>query len=573
MSRGSLVSDHRYVEDLYLPEDYVAAFSTKAQGNAFSTSKARMNYDHSDFFVTAGTSYGDNVLLQKQFQGQQIPGFVKLNTRMFSLNPKLHLGIPIYGNMKFSNLIIEERNNGQTSTLGAADESLGNGTWQSANLALVSPIVREGVMRVDYFSDLEMRRIQHDGLDKASSTIESWRSGLTLNLPIDGMGPFPKFLQSGGDQTKYLHHIMNWSLTYSARPYVTRRGPYGEEDSNGTSMYYFASDRDFLVSDGRDVSAEDTMLPHQRLTLSTSHRWKTFDRGWKVMAAQIPEEEKQKMKFENLHDQAKRELLYSLDRKVDGSDKAFKKGEDGKVDWYINRYQLTDTNAIEPVSFGASMTFDYEQERRRQKQIDLNNELEALAATSTETDAAELRSQVVPYYSLPESWSGPNINLGINWAGYYLNTRVSYNIYKRSSASTQFNLSLPSFWSTSLSFAYVFEKSPELQIDTGDLLFKRTKTSSVSIGTGLIPLVSTGISLVSRQTEGSEDQYGTSINLSYTDKSGCWGLRFVREKDLNQDEANANYIFQLSVIFLGNSRSGDLSPGLEREIPRFTIKN
>ena len=258
-------------------------------------------------------------------------------------------------------------------------------------------------------------------------------------------------------------------------------------------------------------------------------------------------------------------------RNEEYNDNMTEEDESGKVDWYVNRYKLIDSDALEPVSFSASMTFDYEQERLRQDQLETNKELESQAANSSDPDP--ILAQVVPYYSLPESWSGPHFGLGFNWGGYYLNTRVSYNIYKRASTSTSLSLSLPPFWSSRVNFNYVFEKSPELQADTGDLLFRRTKTSTMSLSTGLIPLVSTGITLVGKQTEGSEDQYGTSLNISYIDRSGCWGLRFVREKDLNQLEENANYIIQLSVIFLGNSRASDISPSLERELPRFTFTN
>ncbi|SMF22189.1 hypothetical protein SAMN06296036_107170 [Pseudobacteriovorax antillogorgiicola] len=570
VSRGSLVSDHRYVEDLYLPEDYVAAFSTRAQANAFSTAKARLNYNHSDFFLGLGTSYGDNVLLENQFKGFQIPAHFKLNTRLFSINPQQYLGIPIYVDLEAESFLIDD-NQGSLTNQDRDLETLGNGTWQRANLGLISPIVREGIVRVDHFSDLELRRITHEGLEQDSSTIESWRSGLTVNLPIDGMGPLPSIFQNDDEQTKYLHHIMNWSMTYSARPVVTRRGLYGSEDTNGTPLVYFASDRDFLTTDGRDVSSEDTMIPHQRVTLATTHRWKTFDRGWQVIPGKIPEVEENKEKIESLHEQAKRELLFSLDRRIGKDERIFKENDDGSIDWYINRYKLQDSNSIEPVNFSASMTFDFEQERLRQDQIQENKDLEQQASVASDELAEELRAQKVPYYSLPESWSGPYFSLGLNWAGYNLTTSVNYNIYKRTSTSTRFDLSLPPFWKTSLGLSYIFEKSPELEPTTGDLLFKQTKTTTMGISTGLIPYISTGINLVQRQVEGNDSQYGTSVNLSYTDDSGCWGLRFVREKDLNVDEANANYILQLSVIFLGNSRSGDLSPALEREIPRFTF--
>ena len=35
---------------------------------------------------------------------------------------------------------------------------------------------------------------------------------------------------------------------------------------------------------------------------------------------------------------------------------------------------------------------------------------------------------------------------------------------------------------------------------------------------------------------------------------------------MNQNEENANYIVQLAVIFLGNRRNADVSPGLKRQL-------
>jgi lipopolysaccharide export system protein LptA len=579
VSDGTFVSDHRYVEDLYLPEDYVAAFSTRAQANAFTTAKGRLTYDGSNQFVGVGSYFGDNVLLNDQFKGQQLPLTFNYQTRKYALDPNGWLPVPLYASASAESYVIREQTGSQNPTKDNLI-SLGDGQWQRAAVDLISPLVRESVVRVDYFADADARQISHDGLSEAQSSIRSWRTGLTVNLPIDGMGALPPVMQATDYRsdpavgTRYLHHIMNWALTYSARPVVIRRGPYGLEDRNGAALYYFASDRDFLTSsDTRDVTNEDTMVPHQRITFSTQHRWKTFKRYWNVQYGEREEREELKEKIHNLHEQARRELLFSLDRQVSGYNEMFSENpETSDVMWHINRYQLTDADHYEPINLSASLTFDLEQEKRRQDQIEQNQKLEAQAEQVSGERAEQLRSQIVPYPNLPESWFGPYLNLGLNWGGYRLNSRLVYNVYKKASTSVIFDLDLPPFYGTSVGFGYVFEKSPGLDPDTNDLIFRRTRTQSLGLSTNLIPMVSTGINLVQKEVEGQDRrQYGTSINLAYTDPSGCWGVRFVREKDLNQNEENANYILQLSIIFLGNRRSGDLSPALEREIPRFTF--
>lgn len=568
-TKGTLVSDHRYVEDLYLPEDYTTAFALQNQANAYSTAKARLNYDEPDYFLGLGSSYGDSVVSDERFQGLQIAGKLNMETRMFSLNPKKYFDVPIYGNIELNQYIFQEN--------GTSDDEvrLGPGQWRQVKGSLISPIIREGIVRLDHFSEAELRQIYHPLLaDDETSTIQSWRTGFSLNLPIDGMGRFPDFLQRDDEAAveRYLHHIMDWSLTYSIRPSVVRRGAYGSQNENGASLVYFATDREVLVTDGRDVTAEDTMIPHQRITFATSHRWQTFDRSWKLAVGKISDDERVAEAIEDLHAKARRELLYSLDQPITGDKEIFSQNTAGNVDWYINRYQLLDQNHYEPISFSVSTTFDIEREQLRKEKIAENKQLaEQAAQAASPEEAEEIRSQIVNYYDLPESWSGPYFNLNLNWSGYRLSSSATYNIYKRTSTALFYDLTLPSFWKSKIGIRYLYEKSPVPDSETGSLAFKKTKTSYLNLSTGLIPAISTGISLIQREEENEDKQYATSFNLSYTDVSRCWGVRFVREKDLNRGEEDANYLLQLSVLFFGNNRAWDVSPALEREIPRFTF--
>jgi hypothetical protein len=155
--------------------------------------------------------------------------------------------------------------------------------------------------------------------------------------------------------------------------------------------------------------------------------------------------------------------------------------------------------------------------------------------------------------------------MAVNWRGVSLSTTSTYNIYKNANTSLSFGLSLPSVLSTSLAMSYILEKNAELDRTEDKVFFKKIKTTNAGLSSTLIPYISVGANLIRRQVEEEKYQYGTSYQIAYDSLTGCWGLRFVREKDLNQNEENANYVMQLAIIFLGNRRNADVSPGIKRQ--------
>ncbi|HYX33122.1 MAG TPA: putative LPS assembly protein LptD [Oligoflexus sp.] len=578
VSAGKVTSDHRYIEDLYLPEDIVTAFATQANANAFSTAKARMDFDGRDFYLGIGGSVGDNAWSTERYAGQQMPAYFNVQTRLFRLLPAQWLNIPIYAEVQAKTISIDQFDSSTpsltptvTPTPTTVEPRLGDGTWQRMAMLLTTPLTTESIVRVDQFTEGELRVISHRSLPEKSSTIRSWRTGFALNLPIDGTGPLPAWIRKpeDGKGQSYVKHIMNWGLSLSMRPSVVRDGPYGElVDTNNAPLVYFPSDRKVFYAEDRDVRDEDMMIPHQRITLSTSHRWQVFDRVLETVPGQLPPNEEAEIKGNllDMQKQALRELLSVKDQPVTSSTSMFRDKPDGGVDWLINRYRSSDINASEPVNFSVSMSFDYQQEKLRQEQIQRNEELEEQAVAAADpTTAEQLRVSKVNYYNLPESWLGPYSSLMVNWRGVSLTTTSTYNIYKNANTSLSFGLGLPTFWSTSLAMNYVLEKNAELDLAQDKVFFKRIKTTNAGLSSGIIPYITLGANLIQRQVENEKSQYGTSYQIGYDSLSGCWGLRFVREKDLNQVEENANYIVQLAVIFLGNRRNADVSPGLKRQ--------
>jgi len=576
VSAGKVTSDHRYIEDLYLPEDIVTAFANQANANAFSTAKTRVDFDGRDFYLGIGGSVADSAWSTERYTGQQMPAYFNLQTRLFRLLPAQWVQVPIYAEVQAKTISIDQfesskRNVNPALAPVTTEPRLGDGNWQRIAMLLTTPLTSDGIIRVDQFTEGELRVISHRALPEQSSTIRSWRTGFALNLPIDGIGPLPSWIRKpeGAEGQSYVKHLMNWGLSLSMRPSVVRDGPYGElVDSNKAPLVYFPSDRKVFYAEDRDVRDEDMMIPHQRVTISTSHRWQVFDRVLETVPGQLPPDEEDELQT-NLRDmqrQALRELMSVKDQPATNASSMFRDRPDGGVDWLINRYRSSDVNASEPVSFNISMSFDYQQEKLRQEQIKRNNELEEQAVLAADPAAADgLRADKVNYFSLPESWLGPYSSLVVNWRGVSLSTTSTYNIYKNANTSLSFGLGLPSVLSTTLGMNYILEKNAELDLAQDKIFFKKIKTTNVGLSSSLIPYISVGANLIRRQVEEDRIQYGTSYQIAYDSLSGCWGLRFVREKDLNQNEENANYIVQLAVIFLGNRRNTDVSPGIKRE--------
>ncbi len=572
ISKGKMLSDHRYLEDLYLPENMVTAFASQSNATAYTRAGFQANFDGKDFYLGLGSRFADPMLSPDRYSGQQVPLDFRLQTRYFRLLPAAWLPVPVYAELQARSQSIREMEGAQAGSTRLLDATLGDGLWQRYALQVVTPLSREGIFKIDHFAEAELRTIQSKLYEGERSTLRSWRTGVGLQLPIDGTGLLPEWLQdsdSSATGPTYVQHKMNWGLSLSTRPVVIRDGPYGEfRDKNGAPLVYFPSERKTFYAEDRDVPDESVMVTHQRLTLSSSHRWQLFERSWQAIEpTAAPASEASKAALGDMQDRALQDLLAVKDRKLSQLKEVFQERPDGSVDWLIPRYQLVDNNRREPLSLDVQMSFDYQQEKLRQQQIHENANLAAQADSSPDPVAAKaLRVQQVNYYSLPESWLGPFVTLGTNWQGFRLNGQVTYNLYKKTSTSLSFELGLPAFYQTQFGARYVLEKSPELDINTDTLLFKKTRTTTMGLTSSIIPLITLGANLIQKRVEQSPAVYGSSYQIGYDDRSGCWGLRFLREKDLNQLEEDANYILQLAVIFLGNRRAGDISPAIEREL-------
>ena len=598
-SEGQLRSDHRYVEDLRLTDDFLSAFSPAQYANSFNTVRHKVAYEGTDFYAGLTSSYGDDVLIpDDRFAGMQIPGRIDIASRYVSLNYKDISPIPLYGNLEFTMIPIEDNQGSRTDTWGAPT-SLGSGRWQKFATNLVAPLKKDGIFTLDYFGDAQTRRIRHSGPGKSTASMHSFSSGISFNLPIDGVGMVPEFFKGEESDSlvgrRFIHHSMNWNMSFSTRPTVIRRGDYGDyTDEKGAPLVYFGSDRKTPSNVRHDPT--DSMQVHKTISFGTSHSWSTYKKNWELLRGSRRAGDKKDLKKkkpgqsrrEQYNEEARRALeglMLDTDKRItDYRDMITQKRrakrpkvqqQDGEQQepfdqeaylatplmqeptWHINRYRLIDENRIVPLSLSAGISYDFEQEKRRREQIKRNEQL-----------TAEGRSdEVVSYFNLPRPWSGPHVNAQINVGQYSLNVSLDYNLYERTSRNIDFSLGIPGFYETSLALTYSLGKNAEYNAEEDSLLFRKTGTAQARVSSALIPYIHTDLLLIQKTVEGQpKPSYETQFGISYMSDSDCWGLRFLRSKPLNVEEKDANYLVQLTIIFLGQSRSLDVFTPLVREL-------
>ncbi|MDA9951148.1 putative LPS assembly protein LptD [Oligoflexaceae bacterium] len=557
VSTGSILSDHRYIEDLTLPDAYKDSFELGHNATYFSPASARFHLDNRNFYLGLGSDFGDNVRTNRSFDGFQLPARMKLMSRMYSLIPENSLGIRGYGQLSLDHRQIMDYNADLKSNIGE-NQGLGSGYWEQLRFDYTSPLVSESVVTVSHFAEAEFRKIKHEGLSVEDSHIHSWRTGLRFSLPLDGQSVLPEWLQGNNENhERHLHHLMDWGLTFSVRPVVSRRGPYFTKQigANGNSVgpfSYFYSDTDVYNTNFDDASDEESMMKvHRRIKLDTSHRWRSFLRGWKTLEAKNPKVSSDGAKLStdtlSYKQKAKRELIYALDRPVEGADDMFGEIQDDYV-WYINRYRLEDYSSSEHVTFDADISYDFENEKIRNEQKK-DPDFES-------KDDAEKEAFLV------DSWSELNTDLRVNAASMTLRNINKYNTYTDKFSRMTFTLGLPPFVRSRVSFGYTISQDPDSKG-----VYKQTTEQLMNLTTKVFSHLDLGVSLAKRLREESDPEYQTIFRISYTSLEDCWKVDLGRTKSFEKDERDAVYLLQLSVLFLGQERRvGNLGDQVERYI-------
>jgi hypothetical protein len=610
VSEGELFSDHRYPDDLFFARNYQESLTQFNRAQSFSKIKLRSHLDTRNFYIGVGSSFGDHMNLEGRYAGQQIPLSLKIQSRLYPIFGE-QFPLKLYGQADFENLKISQNDALEAkSTLSGVKEelSLGSGNWQRSRLRFVAPLMSRQIVKVNHFTDLEVRTISHDGLSEKNSSIGSWKTGFKFSLPIDGELELPSYFQSdeldadGMSKKKNLRHEMNWDMTVSLRPVVVRSGQYGQAynvvGSEGQptniskKLTYFASDQKRLPSDNKFILAGEVMTPEQKLIFSTQHSWSLFDKGLVLIPAEKTEKENtdEQQSIKSIDEIARQELMYSIDRDITNTDDMFKKDQ-----WFINRYKTAETHLIRPLTFSANISYDFISEvlRNDQKMIVTEQKRknrivkeQADAILAGDPDDPEVKKQAeefqsqnsVKIISLAEPWSTFNTNTRLVLNKWSFSSKVYYNLYQGKASTAVLGLGLPPFFKSGLNLGFVLENS-SVPDGYGGYVDAITKTRSVSLSSRLIPsLVSTIV--VSDKTVPNHPirdenwdhfynrNYQSALGLSYNAPSTCWGMSFTRTKKYGQKEQDAAYILRLVVNFAGQKRSlPNVAQSMVRELP------
>ncbi len=225
VSQGEVYSDHRYAEDLQIEQNFRSLLDDSTSAKRYSINSHKLHYDGRKLYLGLGSFFGDNLLLNERFEGQQIPADFKIKTQLFRLTPDTAT-VPFYLWTEARHVQIVDWQAKNADLLGFPNENkaLGGGFWESLKINQMTPLKSDGIFKIEQFSNLEWRKYQHSELDSKMSSASSFRGAVRLALPMDTEIPLsPIFGDRGEDQ--FLRHFMSFDLVFSVRPYVESREP------------------------------------------------------------------------------------------------------------------------------------------------------------------------------------------------------------------------------------------------------------------------------------------------------------------------------------------------------------
>jgi hypothetical protein len=541
-SSGEILSDRQYNADVYLPESIQAGFDTGTGERAINPIRNRLTYDGDNYFLGGASYFGDPSRLNDRFEGYQLPLVVQARSRWYTLKKD---GVPIYWRLAADDYRII-RDGG--SPLDSEDKQkwLAGGTWKRAEASFVAPLTGRTAIQVDHFTDFEARIMTLDGRQTAGtqgreSSLQSWKTGFRFQLPIDGKSQLPTWLGGFSDESgrRVIQHVMNWSMTLATRPSVRRRGSYGSSPgpTAETPSTWFSTDK---AGSDDNIPATEYMNEYQLVSFATSHRWKVYSEIWRTLAGEENPKNvlsKSKMSFE---EQARRELLYTMDRPVTGANDLF---SSDMSKWFTNRYQLLDTDYIEPVNFAASISYDRLKDVNRRK----------LGRTRDN-----------------RPWSDFSSSMGLSVASWSLSGSSVYNIYDKAQTNLTASLGPPGFFDTNVSFGMSINRAAYIK-PAGGLGYITTREKTANVSTTLTKPVKAAwsYSRKDKENEAPANDYRQKLSVLYGSPSLCWGIGFAREKGYGVKEHDASYLLQLNITFMGQGREfPNLFNSVEREMKK-----
>ncbi len=557
MSQGNVVTDHRYTQDLYFT-NLLDVFDPLLP-QTFSKVHVQSHLDAENFYLGVGSHWGDQMLLNSRFSGYQNPLAVKLQSRFFSFG-RSYLPHPIYGQADFTMRQLSYASDPafqQNAPPGSQTFALSNGGWRRFRLQLMTPILTDKIFLLDAFSVGELRSIssqlqeyktasaaspaKEPDLNREGSSLSSMRTvrfGLNLSLPMEGK--MPLLAGENPDVQSWLEHRMTWKVTLSMRPFVVRRGQYGEiaseytPDANGNLkprdpyLTYFPSDLKNNI--GTDYLPEqDFMFPHQKIILSTNHDWFLFDEGWNLTPKSVSKAGAASL---SVREQAQQELTLGLDESIHNTRSLYnpKIGE-----WNINRYSLQRSNQQAPLSAQADIDYDWVKARQRK-------ELQ--------------KDPQIPENALPQPWSELRSNVSSAWRNWTLALRSRFNLYSHTAVESIYTLTPPTVFDTTLTLGLGLENNLTADPVNGGFIARKTLTKTYGLRSTLIPHIETLFEYGNRtlyEVDAAREER-VSAAMQYSSPSKCWGLKFSWLKEYEDPTWAGTYFAALIIRFFTYDR-------------------
>jgi hypothetical protein len=542
VSNGQVLSDHRYLDDLSIVNSAQDLFNPGQKAGYFTPSRMQLNYAGRDVFLSGGSAVADNVTSSRPYTGLQEPLRLNVLTRHFRLTPRGWRRLPVYGSFLAEAQQFREFYSPLVgSEMERADGALGDGNWGRGKVDLTTPLLPDAIISVEGFADAEVRRIQSDTLEKRIANIRSWRTGVTFRLPMEGESETPRWLFrekiSADDQAvNGVLHRMEWNATLSSRPVVVRDSNYGTGSWSYNDRPYLST---YKVSDtevlppGDIVAPGDMMARHRRVELGTSHRWIYFTRQWRLIEPDRKPPTQERARARTYLERARQELLFSLDRNVAGVEDLFA-SQNGKTEWFINRYNYQTTGESEFFTLNAGIGYDFLKEENRQKLKRAN-------------DPRASNEEYRP-------WDDATADASIYALGAAFVAKTRYDIYTKLLESSTFTLTSPTFFSSNATYT--------LNVEVPSAI-RRTTSRTVNVNTSIIPHLQLGAVIGHRLhteenaetgVETTREEDYNQYSFTYQSPSDCWQLVFARTKDYGKMEREAEYVMAVNVLFLGQAR-------------------
>lgn len=515
VTSGEILSDHRYLEDLEVPEGFVEALKGVPL-RSFATSRYRLNLDQETFYFSAFGSFSDHLLSDGLWIGRQTPLALRLRSQYLN-----------WGDMGFINPFtsfhLESRHIYERKSLDILPEdnlSLGGGRRDVFTIKTVSPVKIIKQLDTSVFFDLEGRNFIHQELPSDHSSIQTAKYGITNKLPIQGTRRFGETLAI---------HDFTFINTLSVRPFALRRGNYGEEFEFQDPLLgktleknrwtWFAADRG-VESSNILISNDELMIRHERINFQALSRWSFFN---------VSKEKSFQPSSDS--DLRKRAL-------ADMSTWVGKSPEESRV------------QIPAEVWLNQQIYFD---RVKSQKRASLQQTVDSLNKANKEAIEAGKDPVAVP--ELPEAWSEISSQAGLSLWGNSVAYNSSWNLYQNLFSKSVFSIAFAPLWGNVLSLGYELEKKPEIDL-LGRLSSKSTRLNSIGIQSQSVRDFTIVANYANRNVEQSlAKNYSTKMGVEYISPSDCWGLNIVRLKDYDKDERNASWRMELNIILMGEKRS------------------